>query len=70
MKNLRDQRGFVTVMILMLTSVLVIMLGIAMHFLYVVHQQNRQERQKIIQRAATLNLNAPTAVKSAHKDKL
>lgn len=52
---LTDERGFVTILILMLTAALLILVAVAMKSMYTAHSRNREDKETIIKRAERLS---------------
>lgn len=53
----KNEDGFVTVMILMLTAAMLILIAVAIRSMYVAHDQNKKDKQAIINKARRLSSN-------------
>lgn len=63
--NTRDQGGFATIFILMLSAALLIILAASMKSMYAAHDQNKKDKQQIIKKAEQLNTQYLKLEKSA-----
>lgn len=58
----KQEKGFATIYVLMLMSVLFILLAVALRFMYQAHNQNRRIRQEINRRVEVLNQTASSPI--------